>query len=203
MSQKRSPRGGRGCSGSGRHAGVDRVDAAEAAGLRELHRRLEVAHVAALHAALVDALVELGGAHHRLALRDGKGDGFLAVDVLARAHGRDREARVPAVARRDVDGVDVGTRQQLAVVVVDGAVGVAVEGVDLLLGPFAAFAHGVTDREETDPRLVEEHGQHLASAPARADDRHRHRAARRRGRPCAARGERTCGERALEQEPPS
>ena len=188
-----------------RHAGVDRVDAAEAAGLRELHGGLEVAHVAALHAALVDALVQFRGAHHRLALRDGEGDGLLAVDVLARAHGGDGEARVPAVARGNVEGVEVLARQQLAVVVVHGAVRFAVEGVDLLLGPFAARAHHVAGRDEADARLVQEYGQHLASAPARADDGHRDRSTRRRGRlrPRAARGERARGERALEQEPPS
>jgi hypothetical protein len=75
------------------------------------------------HAVLID------GFAYGLGVGDGERERLLTVHVLAGAGGRAGDQRVPALAGGDEDAIDVGTGDELAVVVVLGAGGVAVAGL--------------------------------------------------------------------------
>ncbi len=72
----------------------------------------------ALRADLHHALVFARRVKHRLALEHIRADGFLAIHIRARLHGRDRVQRVPMVRRTDQHNIQVLLFQHLAVVVV-------------------------------------------------------------------------------------
>ncbi|OQC28175.1 MAG: hypothetical protein BWX70_01936 [Verrucomicrobia bacterium ADurb.Bin070] len=77
---------------------------------------------------------------------------------------------MPAVAGRDVEGIDIRTSEKVAEVAVGRAVGVAVKGIDCGLGAFAPFTHRVADRKDARAGLAQENRQHLCGAAAVADD---------------------------------
>ena len=114
-------------------AADDGVDLADHAAAHDLDLEAIGVDRAALVASLIDGAVALHGVGHRPALLNGEGDGLLAVDILACLCGEDRGGAVPAVARGDEHGVEVGPRQQLAEVGVGLAVLVPVLRVHQVL----------------------------------------------------------------------
>ena len=118
-------------------------------------------------------MVARGSLHDGLAFVDGERDRFFAVDVFAGLHGVDRETRMPAVAGRDIEGVDVLACEKITEVAVGRAVCVAVKSVDRGLGAFAPFAHRIADRKHAGAGLVQENRYHLRGAAAAADDAQR------------------------------
>ena len=162
--------------------GVHGMYLAKASETHKLVAHDEVWFAQALHSGLIDAAVLGGGRHHGLPFADGHRGGLLGVDVLARLHRGDGDARVPAVARRGVDHVNVGTRQQLAHVDVGLAVVVAVVGVDDLLHGFTARLPHVADGDELHV-FSRQHpaAQDALSASAQADAGHGDAVGRRDG----------------------
>src|SRR5262249_43244373 len=75
----------------------------------------------------------------------GPGPRPLPVDVLAGPAGLDGLNGVPVVGGADEDGVEVAAGEQVAEVVVGGAVTVAVAAVDEGPGALAVRRHGVAD----------------------------------------------------------
>ena len=146
---------------------------AKAAEAQQLVAHDEVRLAQALDAGLVDAAVLLRRGDDGLSLADGHRGRLFAVDVLARAHGEHGRGRVPAVARCDVDGVDVLTREHLAHVDVRLAVLVAVVRVGPGLDAVAAFLPHVADRDELHV-LLRQHpaAEHAAAAPSESDTSH-------------------------------
>ena len=70
------------------------------------------------------------------------GDGLLAVDVLAGAHGGDGDGHVPVVGRADDDGVDVFAVEDVAVVEAVGGVGGGELGFGFQAARFVDVAAG-------------------------------------------------------------
>ena len=146
---------------------------AEAAEAQQLVAHDEVRLAQALDAGLVDAAVLLRRRDDGLSLAHRHRGRLFAIDVLARPHGEHGRGRVPAVARRDVDGVDVLARKHFAHVDVHLAVLVAVVRVGPVLDALAAFLPHVADRDELHV-LLRQHpaAEHAAAAPPEADARH-------------------------------
>ena len=152
--------------------GDHRVNPAQLAGLRQVHGELEVPDAPPLHAALEDAVVTLDRPRQFAALRGRDADGLLAVDVLARLDGQRGGQRMPVVARRDQDGVEVLAGQQVPQVDVLGAVGVAVLLVHGRLGALTASALHVADGHHLHLALLHERAHVIAPAATDTDDAH-------------------------------
>ena len=120
---------------------VDRLDRAELAAPALVdHSSVVFQHP--LAAAGDNAAITPGGRDHQRAFAERLGLGLLAIDVLAVAAGLDHDDRVPMVGRGTVDGVDIGTGQQVAEVVVGLAIAVVVLAVDAIATILAdVFAH--------------------------------------------------------------
>ena len=73
---------------------------------------------ALLGAELEGDAVFVDGFAHRLAVGDREGERFLAVHVLAAARGLGGDERMPALAGGDEHSVDIGAREEFAVIVV-------------------------------------------------------------------------------------
>jgi len=130
----------------------------------------EVGFAESLRAGLIDPAVLPGGVHHRLPLRDGHARGLLAVDVLAGAHGHDRGRRVPSIAGRDDQSVNVGALgKKLTHVAVDGTIVASVVGVDEFLDRLPPRLLGITHGDEADILLGQHPLDDVRSAPADAD----------------------------------
>ena len=153
---------------------------AEAAEAQQLVADDEVRLAQALDAGLVDAAVLLRRGDDGLSFAHGHRGRLFAVHVLARAHREYGRGRVPAVARRDVDGVDVLAREHFAHVDVHLAVLVAVVRVGPFLDALAAFLPHVADRDELHV-LLRQHpaAEHAAAAPSESDAGHHDAVGRR------------------------
>ena len=70
------------------------------------------------------------GANNGLLFGDGAGQRLFAVDIFLARCGLSGDDGVPMIGNGDHDGVDIVARHHLAVIVVGGAVLIAVVGVD-------------------------------------------------------------------------
>ncbi len=129
--------------------------------------------VGTLHAPrLKDDVVFLDGLDDRAALAEGPGERFFAVDVLAPPRGLDAYERMPMVGRGHDDGVDVVAREQFAVVVVGGAVLVAVVLVHEPLVFGQLLVVDVAKRDNLRGPVPDGVFHEAAGLPAAADDAH-------------------------------
>ena len=113
--------------------------------------------------------------NHSLALGDGAGERFLAIDGFAGARGGNGHQRVPMIGRGDIDSVNVRASQNLAEIIVGRTGRIAVIVVDdvfALLPPgLLHVAHG----HELSVLAPEKH----LPPKTQADDAHDHAIARR------------------------
>ena len=168
----------------------DPAVADQLAGLPEL----AVVFGSLLRPRLVNPPVATGRLDQDLGLLHGNGDRFLAVDILAGSHGHDRHRRRPMIRQRKQHGVDIGTCEDLAEIIVrlHAVVARPAEplGVDLIAPlpcGFASFAAHVADRHhlhvvssDVPSRHVGPRPSHEMAAPlaAQADEAHVHAFAR-------------------------
>ena len=89
---------------------------------------------------LLDAL------RHGLGLIDAVGHGLLHVDILAGVERVDRHAVMPVVGRDDEDGIDVRTREQLLVIVVN----IVLRQAQKFAGALLALGIDIADRRDLD-----------------------------------------------------
>jgi len=98
-----------------------RPHAADLADPPVAHQLARPAHTrtgAELGAGLEHAVVLADRLDHLASLVDGQRQGFLAIDILARLHGRDGNQGVPVIGDDDRHGVDVRPCEQFAEVLV-------------------------------------------------------------------------------------
>ena len=86
---------------------------AELAGVGQFDRQLEVWNISTLGTGLIDSTVTPHRVRQRLAFGDCGRARFFAVYIFARLGREDRSHRVPAVAGRDQQCVDVVTGQNI------------------------------------------------------------------------------------------
>ena len=105
-------------------------DRADEAAADDLCRFVKLRHRTLPRAGLPDDVVLLHGFDDGLLFGDGAGQGLLAVDVFLAIGGLGGHNGVPLIRNRDHHRVDIVARQQLAIVAVGLAIGVAVLLVD-------------------------------------------------------------------------
>ena len=150
-------------------AGVQRVNLAQFAALRQLHRRGKVADAAPLRADLKDAPITLHRVVHGLNFRNAGADRLFGVHVFAGARRHNRTQAMPAVAGRNQHGIDVGARQQFAQIAVGATIFVTVVLIGHVLNGFALFALHIANRDELNALFRQHCAQHLPATRLNAN----------------------------------
>ncbi|MCR6657281.1 MAG: hypothetical protein NVV63_16055 [Opitutus sp.] len=88
-----------------------------------------------------DAAVAARGVHESAAFGDREAEWLFAVNVLARDHRRMRERHVPVVGSADEYDIDVGTRQQLLVILVNFHAAITTGGSLIAIGALDTLLH--------------------------------------------------------------
>ena len=146
---------------------LDGVNLADSAIANELAGEA-ISRVGALLASGLEDFVVLARCLvHRLAFLDRQGQGFFAVDVAPRLHRGDRRQRVPVVDRADGHRVEILAVEQLAEVVVLGAIRSDSRG-----GLVASLVVNVANRDELDAVLLHRRLHDASSLAADADRAH-------------------------------
>jgi hypothetical protein len=154
---------------------VDAFKLADALVADQFTGEAEIIVGALLAAGLEDALVPPHGVHHGSRFADGVGEGFFAVNILARSCRFDGNDGVPVLGHGDEDGVDVFALKQLAEVQIGCAAGIGAFVKDIGIGLFNLFfraishlfahvAHGQQLHLAIVHEAVEMPGAHVADA---------------------------------------
>ena len=139
-----------------RQADLDAPDFSQTAVPDKLGGAVEVLDRALPGAGLPDPAVALDGLAHGAALAELVEEGLLAVDVEPGPGGGDGQDGVPVVGHGDRDGVEVAAEQELAEIVVGGAIRVAVLFIDDALGLLQMVFVEVADGHPLDLVLAQE-----------------------------------------------
>jgi hypothetical protein len=142
----------------------NRLDSAEPAGPDEFADGSYGGDRAVLGAGLEHPPISADRLDHLASFPDGYRNGFFAVDVFAGLCRVDRLQRVPVVGRGDHDGVDVGSKEQLAVIVVRCAAFVRAAGAPLGIAFFHA-ALGVLSPQAIDIANGQDLNRRIACQP--------------------------------------
>jgi len=152
----------------GKGAGHADLDLLELADVTVAHALAGHAHLqagAAPGAALQDALVFGDRPADGASVGDAAAERFFRIQILAGPGRRDGDTGVPVVGRGVHDGVDVGTRQHLAEIVVEVALADFGEGG----GAFEVLAVDVAERNHLDAFVGQEGAQVAGALAAEAD----------------------------------
>jgi len=141
----------------------------ELAAAREARGEPEIIDVAPLGAGLENATVAIHAVGKLLALANRHAARLLAINILARLRRQDRGHRMPAIARGDEDGVDVGAPENLGHLAGLGAVLVLVVAVDHHANDFAPGFLNIGIHHELHVGLAEKRLQVLATARANSN----------------------------------
>ena len=152
---------------------VQRLELAEHAAAGDVHAEAKTRDAAPLGAALVDGPEPLHRIGHGPALGDRQRDRLFAVDVLAGLGRFDGDDRVPMVRRGDQHRVEIAAGEDLAKIVVRGAVLVAIGGVDRILGALPVTRIDIADGQHPHVLKRQEALEVVHPLPAQADRPHR------------------------------
>ena len=142
---------------------------AEFAALDDFGGEHKVADVAALRPGLIDDAVAFDRVGEGAAFLNREGKRFFAVDVFPELRGGDGGHRVPTVAGRDQDGVDIVASEEVFHILIDGAIGIVVFFIGLRFQGVAANLANVANGADADVFATEEDAEVVSAAGADTD----------------------------------
>jgi hypothetical protein len=119
---------------------VNLFQLAKFSGMGQVCRQLKILNAAALRAGLIHSAISGDTVGKHPTLFDGHTAWFLTVDIFTRFGGQDRSKRMPAIAGRDENGVDVVTFQDVVHISIDNTIVIPVVLVDHRLHSLATSA---------------------------------------------------------------
>ncbi len=152
---------------------MERVKPAEHAASRDIDTEAKTGVTASLRTGLIDCAVSFHRIRDGPAFGDGQRNRFFAVDIFSGLRRFNRENRMPVVRRGDQHRIYVAPCEDLAKVVVCGAIFVAVSRIHSLLCPDPMIRIDVTNGQHTQIITCQEIPQIVHALTAQTNSAHR------------------------------